>query len=54
VSEWLVGGARSRGYANLTAIKADFLHVVALTTKPIGPPSNLPATPHTPAARSRP
>lgn len=31
VSEWLVGGLRSRGYANLAAIQVDFPHVTATT-----------------------
>lgn len=31
VSEWLVGGTRDRGYANLAAIQVDFPHVTALT-----------------------
>ena len=31
VSDWLVGGARDRGYANLAAIQVDYPHVTALT-----------------------
>lgn len=31
VSQWLTGGARDRGYANLAAIQVDFPHVTALT-----------------------
>jgi hypothetical protein len=31
VTQWYVGGARDRGYANLTALKVDYPHVTSAT-----------------------
>jgi hypothetical protein len=33
VSQWLVGGARDRGYVNLAALQVDYPHVGALTNE---------------------